>query len=200
MQRDTSAWAQLGAHSERNSADVGHLNGLIKRWHAWDEPARTSLNVAVHCVVRARIGDSVPGRPDRRPSALHARAVSHPRKLPTERHRSRSPIGLGRFRQSGWRNRPNARSTQPLAGRGLSDAGSRRSPQELRRASRGPQACRAARSRRSPNARRCSTNSGGSCTSKSTPSIAMRTASQPRSSSPVRYSQVCPSIGSMVPQ
>ena len=47
---------------------------------------------------------------------------------------------------------------------------------------------------------RCSTSSGGSCTSKSTPSIATRSASQPRSSSPVRYSQVCASIGSIVPQ
>src|SRR5215211_261032 len=61
---------------------------------------------------------------------------------------------------------------------------------------RGAAAC----SRRPARSSRCSASSGGSWTSKSTPSMATRRASQPRSSSPVRYSQVCSSIGSMVPQ
>src|SRR5439155_15859440 len=59
---------------------------------------------------------------------------------------------------------------------------------------------RAARSSRAASARRCSTSSGGSCTSKSTSSIATRNASHRRSSSPVVYSHVCASIGSIVPQ
>ena len=41
-------------------------------------------------------------------------------------------------------------------------------------------------SSRAARARKCSTSSGGSWTTKSTPSIAIRIASQPRSSSPVR--------------
>src|SRR5207302_8399384 len=59
---------------------------------------------------------------------------------------------------------------------------------------------RAARLSRNASARTCSISSGGSCTSKSTPSIAIRIASHERSSSPVRYSHVCASIGLIVPQ
>ena len=55
--------------------------------------------------------------------------------------------------------------------------------------------CAAASSRRA-SALSSSISSGGSCTSTSTPSIAMRIASQSRSSSEVRYSQRCASIGS----
>ena len=45
-----------------------------------------------------------------------------------------------------------------------------------------------------------SASSGGSCSSKSTPSMATRIASHSRLSSPLRYSQVRSSIGSIVPQ
>jgi hypothetical protein len=56
-----------------------------------------------------------------------------------------------------------------------------------------------ARISRSASARSRSISSGGSWTSYSTPSIATRSASQPRSSSPVRYSLRCSSIGVTVP-
>ena len=49
-----------------------------------DNATRTSLPVGVHRGVAALTGDAVTRRPDRRRPALHAHAVSHPRK-PTRR-------------------------------------------------------------------------------------------------------------------
>ena len=59
---------------------------------------------------------------------------------------------------------------------------------------------RLARDARPASAARCSASSGGSSTSNSTPSIDTRRASQSRSSSPVRYSQLPSSIGVILPQ
>jgi hypothetical protein len=63
---------------------------------------------------------------------------------------------------------------------------------------------RVARVNREPSVRRCSISSGGSCTSKSTSRCTMRSANHLRSSSssssPVRYWQVCASIGLIAPQ
>ena len=59
---------------------------------------------------------------------------------------------------------------------------------------------RAAPLSRSERVLRCSTNSGGSCTSNSTSSITILTVSHMRSSSLVRYSQVCASTGSIEPR
>jgi hypothetical protein len=59
--------------------------------------------------------------------------------------------------------------------------------------------CPVARRRRRARAFSRSMSSGGPSTSTSAPSIAMRSASHSRSSSEVRYSQLCASIGSSAP-